>query len=84
MRGSTPTTVEPIILARAFRPYSATASSDAIRSAAAPSLMPEALPAVTVPSALTTGLNLVKPSSVVANEDVHQYLPQLVRLYAEE
>ena len=34
-------------------------------SAAAPSLIPEALPAVTVPSAFTTGLSLFKPSKVV-------------------
>ena len=65
IRGSTPTTVAPIILARALSPYSATALSDAIKRAAAPSLMPDAFPAVTVPSAFTTGLSLFSPSKVV-------------------
>ena len=65
MRGSTPTVVAPMILARGFKPYCATASSEATNTAAAPSLMPEALPAVTVPSALTTPLSLAKVSNVV-------------------
>ena len=42
------------------------ASSDDIKvTAAAPSLIPDALPAVTVPSFLKTGFNLVKASKVI-------------------
>ena len=45
--GSTPPWPQPISLAMGFRPYLATASPEASTMAAAPSLMPEALAAVT-------------------------------------
>ena len=49
IRGSTPATAEETIRAIGSRLCFLTASSDAMRSAAAPSLMPEELPAVTDP-----------------------------------
>ena len=66
IRGSTPTVVEATIRARGLRLNSLMACSDATKKAAAPSLMPEALPAVTVPFSLTTARSLVNFSSVVS------------------
>ena len=65
MRGSIPTAVEAIILARGLSWYCSIAASEAISTAAAPSLMPDAFPAVTVPSAVTTGFSFAKASKVV-------------------
>ena len=63
--GSTPAVAQETIRASGVRPR-AVASSALIRtSAAAPSLMPEALPAVTVPSFENAGFSLASPSSVV-------------------
>ena len=57
--GSTPPWPQPMILNRGFRPYLSTASWSAMRMAAAPSLMPEALAAVTrPPSGLKAGFSL--------------------------
>ena len=50
--GSTPTVAEARIRARGRRPSATAFAAEVITSAAAPSLMPEALPAVTVPSFL--------------------------------
>ncbi len=47
------------------RPSFSAAAAEATTSAAAPSLMPEALPAVTVPSFLKAGLSLASLSSEV-------------------
>ena len=63
--GSTPTTAELKILAIGFKPYCSTALLDAMIVAAAPSLRPEELPAVTLPSFLKAGLSLAKISFVV-------------------
>ena len=52
--------------ARGVRPCFFTAASDARIIAAAPSLTPEALPAVTVPGLRTIGFSLARPSSVVS------------------
>ena len=49
MRGGTPTLAIPAIRASGVRPWRPTASSEATISAAAPSLTPDALPAVTEP-----------------------------------
>ena len=49
MRGGTPAEAMPRTRARGVRPWRFTASSDAMIMAAAPSLTPDALPAVTVP-----------------------------------
>ena len=49
MRGATPAVAPPRIWAIGVRPYFLAAASDAMISAAAPSLTPDALPAVTVP-----------------------------------
>ncbi|MNY44539.1 hypothetical protein D3C86_1795740 [compost metagenome] len=56
----------PSTLARGLRPYLATASAEARIIAAAPSLMPEALPAVTVLPSPLTGLSLARASGVVS------------------
>jgi len=47
IRGGKPTVAAPTTRARGFSPYSFTAASEATISAVAPSLTPEALPAVT-------------------------------------
>jgi acetyl-CoA acetyltransferase len=58
MRGGTPATAMPTTRARGVRPWRAAAASLARMSAHAPSLTPEALRAVTVPSGRTTPLSL--------------------------
>ena len=55
-RGSTPATAEPRKRPSGSIPSSRAFSSEAITSAAAPSLRPDALPAVTVPPARKAGL----------------------------
>ncbi|KFD48739.1 hypothetical protein M513_10369 [Trichuris suis] len=65
MVGSQPTTFQPTKRAIGFSRCFLTASSVAITTAAAPSLTPEALPAVTMPSFLKTGFNLANISAVV-------------------
>ena len=50
MRGATPAAAMPTTRAIGVRPCARAAASEATISAAAPSLTPEALPAVTVPS----------------------------------
>ena len=60
----TPATAEPTIRAIGFNPCRSTAESDAINSAADPSLMPEALPAVTVPFSRKAGPNRDRDSMV--------------------
>ena len=52
--------------ARGVSPCRFAAASEAMIIAAAPSLTPEALPAVTVPGLRTNGLSLASPSSVVS------------------
>ena len=63
IRGGTPATAAPRTRARGVRPLRFAASSMATISAAAPSLTPEALPAVTVPSGRTIGFSLASASS---------------------
>ena len=53
------------ILASGLRPSFAARSAVATTTAAAPSLMPEALPAVTVPSFLNAGFSAASFSAVV-------------------
>ena len=65
-RGGTPTVAMPTTRARGVRPCLAAAPSLASSSAQAPSLTPEALPAVTVPSGRTTPLSLARLSSEVS------------------
>ncbi|MNR11030.1 hypothetical protein D3C85_1273110 [compost metagenome] len=65
-RGATPALAMPRTFARAVRPCFFTASPEARISAAAPSLTPEALPAVTVLSGPLTGLSLPRVSRVVS------------------
>ena len=64
--GSTPTIAQPVSRASGVRPRSRTARSDASTSAAPPSTMPEALPAVTQPFLLNTGGSLASVSMVVS------------------
>ncbi len=66
MRGATPTVAVATTRARGVRPCCLAAASDATISMAAPSLTPEALPAVIVPSGRTTGFSLARLSMVVA------------------
>ena len=66
MRGATPAVAMATTRARGFRPFVPAAASLARSSAAAPSLTPEALPAVTVPSLLKGVGRLASFSRVVA------------------
>ena len=67
MAGSTPACAHDTTRARgADSPRRSAALREAITTAAAPSLIPEALPAVTEPQALSNaGLSLASPSAVV-------------------
>ena len=65
IRGGTPATAAPTTRARGVRPLRFAASSEATIIAAAPSLTPEALPAVTVPSRRTIGFNFASASTLV-------------------
>ena len=64
--GSTPATAMEIIFANGCRLYFFTASSPASKRAAAPSLMPDELPAVTVPSFINAGFKEANFSSDVS------------------
>ncbi len=64
IRGSTPTTSQPARRATTGSPSSLAARREATSSAAAPSVIPEALPAVTVPPSRKTGLSLASESRV--------------------
>ena len=66
MRGATPAVAMPTTRARGVRPLLAAAASLASRRAQAPSLTPEALPAVTVPSGRTTPLSRASASIEVS------------------
>src|SRR5829696_4336575 len=63
--GSTPAVAQETIFASGVRPRFLASSALINTSAAAPSLRPEALPAVTVPSLLKAGFSLAIASSVV-------------------
>ncbi|MNE59796.1 hypothetical protein D3C80_1549140 [compost metagenome] len=65
-RGATPALAMPRTRARGVRPCFFTASAEARINAAAPSLTPEALPAVTVLSGPLTGFRRVRASRVVS------------------
>ena len=65
MRGATPAVAPPIMRAIGVRPCFFAASSEAMIKAAAPSLTPDALPAVTVPSFLNGVPSLDNFSTVV-------------------
>src|SRR6266516_2210171 len=66
IRGGTPAEAAPSTRARGLSPWRLTAASDAMIIAAAPSLTPEALPAVTVPGLRNGVLSFARPSSVVS------------------
>ena len=66
MRGSTPACAYPISLPIGVRPLLRTNDSDASTTAAAASLMPEALPAVTVPSLANAGRSLAMSASLTS------------------
>ena len=66
MRGATPAVAMPTTRARGTRPWRDAARSLARTSAQAPSLTPEALPAVTVPSGRTTPFSLASASRLVS------------------
>ncbi|MNN52565.1 hypothetical protein D3C81_1672740 [compost metagenome] len=65
-RGATPAVAMPTMRARGVRPCCFRPASLASSSAQAPSFTPEALPAVTVPSARTTPRSLASASMLVA------------------
>ncbi len=65
-RGATPATAMPSTRARGVRPCVFAAAALASSSAQAPSLTPEALPAVIVPFGRTMGFNLPSASSEVS------------------
>ena len=62
--GSTPQLAHETILANGCRPYFSACSLVITKTAAAPSLIPEEFPAVTVPLFLKAGLRSDSPSSV--------------------
>jgi len=64
--GSRPAIAPPTTRAIGSRPSSLPFSSETTRRAAAPSLMPEELPAVTVPSFWNTGRRRARDSAVVS------------------
>ena len=64
--GGTPATPQDTMLARGVRPRRCASSREATTSAAAPSTIPLALPAVTKPSLPKAGLSAASPSSVVS------------------
>ena len=66
MRGATPPEAAPSMRARGSRPSFWTISAEASSRAAAPSLTPEALPAVTVPPSRTMGLRPCRAARVVS------------------
>ena len=66
MRGATPAVAMASTRARGVRPKRAICASSASSRAQAPSLTPEALPAVTVPSGRTTPLSRASASIEVA------------------
>src|SRR3569623_118421 len=66
LRGGTAADAMPRMRARGVSPCAFAAASDATMSAAAPSLTPEALPAVTVPGLRNGVLSLASCSSVVS------------------
>ena len=66
MRGATPAVAVAITSPLGVRPYFFAASADASRTAHAPSLTPDALPAVTVPSGLTMPLSFASASRLVS------------------
>ena len=63
--GSTPQLAQDFIETNFSKPFLSANSPDIKVTAAAPSLIPEALPAVTVPSFLKTGFNLDKASKFI-------------------
>ena len=65
-RGATPAVASPRMRARGTRPKRFALSSSAIRSAAAPSFTPDALPAVTLPSGRTTPFSFASASMLVS------------------
>ena len=65
MRGATPAVAPPRMRAIGVRPYFLAAASEAMISAAAPSLTPDALPAVTVPPSRNGVGSLASASTVV-------------------
>ena len=66
MRGGTPAVAMPLMRASGCRPKRSTAAREATSRAAAPSLTPEALPAVTEPSLRKMGFSVASFSMVVA------------------
>src|SRR3954468_3023527 len=64
IRGSTPTTSQPTSRATTGRPSSPAARREATMIAAAPSVIPEALPAVTRPPSRKTGASLASEARV--------------------
>ena len=58
--GSTPQLAQDLIDTNFCKPFFSASVSDIKATAAAPSLIPDALPAVTVPFFLKTGFNLFK------------------------
>ena len=78
IRGGTPAVAAPTTRARGFRPYSFTAASEATMSAAAPSLTPDALPAVTELDGPNSAGNLASVSSVVSGRGCSSILTETV------
>ena len=65
--GSTPATDRLTHFIIGFKPNSCALDSDIITTAAAPSFIPEELPAVTVPFSLKTGLSVERDSKLASD-----------------
>ena len=81
--GSTPTTAQATSRPSGLLPFALAFSAVVTTTAAAPSTIPEALPAVTVPSLPNEGGSAASPSSVVSGRmwssllDAHRLAPGL-------
>ena len=75
--GSTPQLAHDFIVTNFFKPFFSASKDDIIVTAAAPSLIPEALPAVTVPSFLKTGFNLFKASKLIPSLGCSSFLKSI-------
>ena len=77
--GGTPATPHATIFARGFNPRRRASSASATTSAAAPSTIPLALPAVTRPSLPKEGLRAARPSRVVSGRPWSSFSTRTVR-----
>ena len=79
--GSTPAVAHDLIVANGVNPRFLASLAVIRTTAAAPSLMPDAFPAVTVPSGLNAGRSLANVSFVVPARGIHRYQRHYLLFY---